>query len=284
MFYKGGVLLLMKINVKYFLIVLILICSAAYYRYYENSTDMNEPDDFLIPTPSAFIDNAPPYIASTQDEIQAEYDFFKNEPSQGGDLQVPTQGPLLDIKDINSVIVLVNKSFGLPYDFVPNSLVAANVSSVRSGMLIRREIAVALKDMFEAAKAEGLNLILVSSYRSYQTQKSSYQNAIQAFGEEYTNRYYAPPGHSEHQTGLAVDISSPSFNSQLEEEFEHTKEGIWLRENSAKFGFILRYPRGKEHITGYSYEPWHFRYLRVDLATEITTSGLTMEEYFKVID
>ena len=144
---------------------------------------------------------------------------------------------------------------------------------------LRKEAADALKRMFDAAKQEGIYLYARSGYRSYQTQVNLFENYARQHGEEEANKFSAKPGHSEHQTGLTMDVTSESVNFQLTESFGETKEGIWLKENAHKFGFIIRYPKDKEHITGYIYEPWHIRYLGVDLATEITEMGLTYEEY-----
>jgi D-alanyl-D-alanine carboxypeptidase len=98
-------------------------------------------------------------------------------------------------------------------------------------------------------------------------------------GEEVANKTTAYPGQSEHQTGLAMDVSSASVNYQLLESFGETTEGIWLAENAPDFGFIIRYPKGKEEITGYSYEPWHLRYLGIETALQVSARGITYEEY-----
>ena len=114
----------------------------------------------------------------------------------------------------------------------------------------------------------------VSGWRSQEEQHEIYIRSLWENGEEFTKQFVARPGHSEHQTGLAMDINS------LEQSWGETADGIWLAAHCAEYGFILRYPQGKEDITGYMYEPWHVRYLGIDLATAITDSGLTLEEYF----
>ena len=117
---------------------------------------------------------------------------------------------------------------------------------------------------------------LVSGYRSYYDQKSTYNYWVSVYGQKDADTISARPGHSEHQTGLAFDITS------LNSSYGETEEGIWLRENCFKYGFIIRYPKGKEHITGYAYEPWHIRYVGVEHATYIMNNNLTLEEYLGI--
>lgn len=100
-------------------------------------------------------------------------------------------------------------------------------------------------------------------------------------GKAHADKYSAKPGMSEHQTGLAIDLSTPSIKNELVEKFDTTKEGIWLRDNCYKYGFIIRYPKSKEDITGYAYEPWHVRYVGKEVAQEIYDKALTLEEYLK---
>ena len=109
--------------------------------------------------------------------------------------------------------------------------------------------------------------------------KNIYTSNVAVKGEMHTSLYSAKPGQSEHQTGLAMDISSPSVQSALTTDVENTPEGRWLRENAAAYGFILRYPAGKEHITGYAYEPWHFRYVGIPHAAVMAEMDFTLEEY-----
>ena len=158
-------------------------------------------------------------------------------------------------------ILIVNKDYGLPKEYNPG---------------LNDEAYEALKLMQSDAKALNLNLDLVSGYRSYDTQEKLYNKYVKKDGEEIASTYSAQPGHSEHQTGLAFDVGSVS------EEFADTEDGKWLAENAHLYGFIIRYPKDKSHITGYIYEPWHIRYLGVDIATKVKKSGLTLEEYLKI--
>ncbi|MCC5894758.1 MAG: M15 family metallopeptidase [Alkalibacterium sp.] len=182
----------------------------------------------------------------------------------------------------SSIKALVNKQYGLPEDYAPDDLVTVDVPTVLENPEVRQlreEAADALKEMFDAAQEDELYLHARSGYRSYQTQVQLYNSYVSNHGEEAANRYSAQPGHSEHQTGLGMDVTSESANLQLTEAFGDTPEGKWVEDHAHEFGFIIRYPQGKEEITGYQYEPWHLRYLGEELAAEVYESGLTYEEY-----
>ena len=157
-------------------------------------------------------------------------------------------------------ILIVNKKYSLPSTYGGVDKTASN----------------ALSTLQQAAKKSGFSLPLISGYRSYSTQNTIYNNYIKKWGQEYTDTVSARPGHSEHQTGLAFDVG------KLSNSYGETKEGKWLKENCYKYGFILRYLKDKEHITGYAYEPWHIRYVGVDVATEIMQKNLTLEEYLGI--
>jgi hypothetical protein len=137
----------------------------------------------------------------------------------------------------------------------------------------------ALDRMLAAMRAGGLHPTVVSTYRSYQTQAALYRSRVQAFGAVRAGEFTAPPGYSEHQLGLAVDLASAAGGGQLSSAFDATPEGAWLRANAARYGFILRYPAGKEAITGYGFEAWHFRY--VGTAATAIPAGTTLEEYLQ---
>ena len=148
-----------------------------------------------------------------------------------------------------------------------------------SAELLRSEAAAAYNEMVAAAKKDGLTITAISGYRSYQTQELVYASAVQGFGQDYADRTSAKPGHSEHQLGTVMDVSSPALAGDLQESFGDTPEGRWVRDNGYKHGFIISYPQGKESITGYAYEPWHIRYLRKDVALQVKNSGLTTTEF-----
>ncbi|MEN1990183.1 M15 family metallopeptidase [Paenibacillus hubeiensis] len=188
------------------------------------------------------------------------------------------------VTNAEAMTVIVNKQRSLPEGYEPNDLVEPNVPFSFDGphekRHMRKEAAEALEKLFAGAKADDIELRAVSGYRSYERQVSIYNNNVKTKGEEYASRVSAVPGRSEHQTGLAIDVSSPSVGNVLEESFGKSKEGQWLAEHAAEYGYVIRYPDGKESITGYVYEPWHIRYVGTDLAPDVVKSGLTLEEYF----
>lgn len=188
------------------------------------------------------------------------------------------------VTNAQAMTVIVNKQRSLPEGYEPSDLVEPNVPFSFDGphekRHLRKEAAEALEKLFAGAKADGIELRAVSGYRSYERQVSIYNNNVKTKGQEYTDRVSSVPGHSEHQTGLAIDVSSPSVGNALEEVFGASKEGQWLAEHAAEYGYIIRYPKGEDDITGYVYEPWHIRYVGTDLAPDVVKSGLTLEEYF----
>lgn len=186
--------------------------------------------------------------------------------------------------DLNSILILANKTHPLPEYYEPSDLVTPNVKVNKSGLSLRKEASDAIEEMFNAAKEENINLVLGSSYRSYSYQASLFSRYVAKDGEKKAAKYSSRPGQSEHQTGLAADISDESGENFLKQSFKDTKEGIWLKNNSYKFGYILRYPEGKEDITGYMFEPWHFRYIGKEEALKVYNSGLCFEEFYKILD
>lgn len=178
---------------------------------------------------------------------------------------------VIDIEDQEDILVLVNKYHKLQKDYVPNDL--QNVS-YGYGQL-KKEAAEAFDKMCEAAKKENITIYGGSGYRSYNHQLNLYNNYVNRDGKNAADTYSARAGHSEHQTGLAMDVMNARWGYIAKTDKEYT----WLINNSYKYGFILRYLEGKEEITGYMYEPWHYRYVGIELATEITNLGITYEEY-----
>lgn len=189
-----------------------------------------------------------------------------------------------DFTSPNSIAVLVNKQFGLPMDYKPADLVDdPNLPFIFSGKdekrLLRKEAAEALEKLFSAAKKDNIFLAGVSAYRSAQTQQGLFNSYVQIQGEAEARKYSAVPGYSEHQTGLAIDVSGSSGACAVENCFGDTPEAKWLADHSHEYGFIIRYPQGKESITGYAYEPWHLRYVGQAIAKKIHDQGITLEEY-----
>lgn len=198
-------------------------------------------------------------------------------PSVKTDFSVTVQAPVIiippptdnnngDVSDSTELtyidgILIANKTYALPSDYNPG---------------VNGEAYSALMQMFEEAKAEGIGFWIASGFRSYSHQNRTYNNYVAKDGQAAADRYSARPGHSEHQTGLAFDLN------HLTQAFGQSAEGIWLKENCHRFGFIIRYPEGKEHITGYMYEPWHVRYIGIEKATAVYESGLCLEEFLGI--
>lgn len=141
-----------------------------------------------------------------------------------------------------------------------------------------------LEKLVAAARNAGVTIYAGSGYRSYATQASLFASNVRQHGEAKANRFSSRPGHSEHQSGLAVDFGGIDRACWMEDCFEQTTASKWLAAHAHEYGFILRYPKGKESITGYQYEPWHFRYVGRELAGALHQSGLTMEEAWSYIE
>lgn len=159
-------------------------------------------------------------------------------------------------------ILIANKTYALPAGYAPGGILPTVMEAWNA--------------MVAAAKKDGISLWIISGYRSYDTQEAIYNRYVNDNGQEEADTYSARPGHSEHQTGLAFDINEISYS------FGETAAGKWVAENAAQYGFIIRYPQSKQHITGYIYEPWHLRYLGTELAMDVYESGLCLEEYLNI--
>ena len=169
-------------------------------------------------------------------------------------------------------MALVNKYHTLPQDYIPELVLLDPSYGIGS---LSPEAAASFVRMADAAQRDGISLFSVSAFRSYSLQQVLYQRYAAQFGQAAAETFSAQPGYSEHQTGMALDINTASFGSH----FETTEEFAWLQEHCADYGFLLRYPQGKEAITGYSFEPWHYRYVGVGVARICTDQRLTYEEY-----
>lgn len=182
--------------------------------------------------------------------------------------------------------ILINKENLLPSDYVPETLIDVHepMGSKIDPTYINRidkEVYLHFKEMQQAALKEGYEIFIDSSFRSYEYQERVFNKTALEKGFDYATKYVAPPGGSEHQTGLAFDIIFRRNGEMIEEQLETDSEIIWLFNNAHKYGFILRYPKGKEEITGFNFEPWHFRYVTKELAEKLHTNGETLEEYYK---
>lgn len=258
-------------------VLLIAILGSVYYKYNtaQSTTNEQEPIDSL-----PLVENSTPAESTTQSTEGAPSNDIvpKTEPVKEAEPTeqpkeneveivngyIEGQQPATEPTYVNGVLI-VNKKNPLPADYDKGEDPTAKA---------------AFDKMAVAAKAEGIELVAFSGYRSYEYQTSLYDRYVAKDGKGEADRYSARPGHSEHQSGLAFDIGEKGREDLwLTSAFGETKAGQWLVNNAHKHGFILRYPKGKEEITGFMYESWHFRYLDGDLATKVYEAGVTLEEY-----
>lgn len=182
-----------------------------------------------------------------------------------------------DIKNPDSLMVLVNKLNRLQSNYVPHDLEQISLNYATNNKFLRKEAKENFEKLSSDAKKIGYSIIAVSAYRDYDYQENLFNNYVKEKGENYALKCSAKAGHSEHQTGLSVDVMGSNNDY---DQFEKSKEFDWMKNNSYKYGFILRYPKGKEYITGFKYEPWHYRYVGKEIAKEIYDLDITYEEYY----
>jgi len=191
------------------------------------------------------------------------------------------KGAYTDIQPVanpDSITLLINKNFCLSSEDVPGDLVYINETCKA-----REEMALHYKEMRNEMETDGLRLYAIAGYRSYNKQRSIFDRGVDRFGSAFiADQQYARPGHSEHQAGLSIDVLQTTvFETMWEAGFETTDQFSWLMKNAHNYGFIFRYPRGYEIYTGYNFEPWHWRYVGVDVATRMRNMGIvTYEEYY----
>lgn len=191
-----------------------------------------------------------------------------------------SKGFTIEVKDGITYVdgyLIVNKTYPLPSDYVPIDTYKA-ITTSNCQECLNNDAYAAYSKMKSDASTNGLSLWIASGYRSYSYQNGLYQSYVNRNGQSAADTYSARPGHSEHQSGLAFDLNTVS------DSFANTKEGIWVNENCYKYGFIIRYPKDKDDETGYKYEPWHLRYVGIDLAAKLYNGGdwITMEDYFGI--
>ncbi|MEG0307556.1 MAG: M15 family metallopeptidase [Clostridium sp.] len=182
-------------------------------------------------------------------------------------------------------VLIVNRENVLDENYLPENLTAPKTKFIGNGdpnvNKLEATAAKALEELFNAAKKDSIYLLGVSGYRDYNYQKNLYNKAVRESGKEYADKYTAKPGASGHQTGLVMDILSEDYQT-LDDGFDKTDAYKWVEKNCSSYGFIIRYPKGKESITGYNYEPWHLRYVGKTVAKEIMGNGITLEEYVDI--
>lgn len=225
------------------------------------SEQQSEPGEGVTDEPTQ---SQPVDATLSQEEEPMEEPKEQQEPVEEQEPEIVPEEPTHVIEVIDGCtyadgVLIVNKSYTVPREY---------------GNGITADTQAAFDAMQAAAAQEGLTLFICSGFRSYDYQNTLYSNYVARDGQAAADTYSARPGHSEHQTGLALDINSTDGSMAT------SAEGLWLAEHCAEYGFVIRYPKGKEQITGYMYEPWHIRYLGTELAVELTEAGLTVEEYF----
>ena len=265
---------MINLNIKkvYFLLILLLAVLSVYiYQIKKKTKPLSDLELF-----EQMINKYPTYNSTLLNEYYNEYLINNNIIISLNKTNHPDfydlSKPIYYNKEKDELI-LVNPKYYIESIYIPNNLtVVKDVPKIiRKGetMMLENNCYNAYVDMINDAKSKNLNLVLYSSYRSYEKQISLYNKE--------DNSLIARPGHSEHQTGLALDTAT--ISSGLTSHFEYTDEFKYLDQNAHKFGFILRYPKNKTHITGYAYEPWHYRYVGIEHATIIKEHNLTLEEY-----
>ena len=183
----------------------------------------------------------------------------------------------INIEKVNDYkYILVNKENKINSDFKPDNLVEIKMCSL-GNFYLEEETASAYEQMCLDSINEGLSISIASAYRSYDEQKELYNTYLELYGKSYVDKYVAVAGHSEHQTGLAIDLKSLECDI-----FENSKEYLWVKGKAHNYGFIIRYQEGKEKITGYSAEKWHIRYVGKKVATYIYKNNITFEEYYNL--
>lgn len=180
------------------------------------------------------------------------------------------------ITNPNNNLVLVNKFNQLPSNYIPHDLEKIDTKYANDYKYVRKVVKQAFEKLSKDAKKLGYDIIATSTFRSWKYQHSLYQYYVKEKGREYADNCSARPGHSEHQTGLAIDVMGENKDYNL---FQESNSFEWMKENAHKYGFIMRYPSGKEHITGFKYEPWHYRYVGKEAAKIIFEKQITLEEY-----
>ena len=218
-----------------------------------------------------------------------KFHFFQNEGnlSQNSSPRAEVQQQNTNNQAISSqeevIPVLVNKSNKLPEQFQPSDLIYPDIpftfKQKSEKRQMRADAGAAIEKLFAGAKQQGVNLLGVSAYRSHATQAALFNHYVNQDGYEAARKYSAVPGTSEHETGLAIDVTGGDGKCAAEDCFGGTDEAVWLEDHAAEYGFIIRYPKGKDDITGYQYEPWHLRYVGKTIAKEIMERGITLEEY-----
>jgi len=250
-----------------------------------------EPSETATASPSGQPSEAPQETSSGKPEPDgqaSEKPVSTPKPPSGNKDPVGQLGESIPVvAEPDSITALINPNNRLPDDYVPSDLVFPDVRFVFKEKIdkrkMRKEAAAALEKMFAAADEDGAHLTGVSAYRSHEYQIQLFNRYVKKDGLEKARTYSAYPGTSEHESGLAIDVTRSDGKCAASDCFGDMKEADWLAKNAHKYGFIVRYPEGKQNITGYKYEPWHLRYVGTELAEALAASGETLEEYYNAV-
>lgn len=267
------------------LLLFIIFSSVLFWYNYSNYDQLEIVKEKVYDEEPVYLDHQDEFNIVNSNYLEKYYSRYvaykKKNPNYSDDIIITYVNIGLDndfytnMQDSNmkdGILVLCNKYHKLKSNYVPDLV---SLSGYGGGSM-QREAAKYFKKMVDAAKKDSIKLYNVSAYRSYYDQKYIYNSYVKRDGVKKADTYSARAGSSEHQTGLATDINTASSSVH----FENTKEYAWLIKNSYKYGFILRYPEGKTYITGYKYEPWHYRYVGTDVAKYIYENNITYEEYY----
>ena len=243
----------------------------------ENESSSEEPASTNADNSSVTTANATSVSASSDSS-----EFVPPVVPSGNTVSKGTTSKGFQIQEINGAtyidgVLIANKTYALPQDFIPTNP-DQPVNADRSSTCLDKTLMSAWNTMLKDATAKGLNIYIASGYRSYNYQVNVYNRYVKSDGAAVADTYSSRPGNSEHQTGLCFDLNT------IEDSFQYTNEGKWVNDNCYKYGFCIRFPKGKDSATGYQYESWHLRYVGVDLATKLYNNGdwLSLEEYFGI--
>ncbi len=241
----------------------------------------NDPETTPTVTASGIPPSVPPTPIPTQPDGSTAEPTAEPTDMDSSPLPGPTDPPSADEFDYTSPLQLVDKQHPLPADYVPPGIIGIGSSYMAPGFSasMRSEAADAAVQMLDAADADGLDIRVRSGYRSYEEQEVTFQYWVSVYGYDEAVRQSAMAGFSEHQTGLAVDVSSVEVGWDVIPEFGTTAESDWLMEHAGEYGFALSYPVCCEATTGYAWEPWHWRYIGVGAVADFAASGLTLNQY-----
>lgn len=277
---------LKKVYKRLFIVLLVIVITFLIVLLYNKITDytkLYKEEEKVDNDKPVYVDHMSEFDIKESNYIEKYYDryiAYKKKHSEYTDDQIITYVNIgldndfytnMTETDMNDgYLIICNKYHTLKSNYVPD-LVSLNGYG---GGQMEKVAAKNFKEMCDAAKKDGISIYNVSGYRSYNTQKYLYEGYVSRNGQAKADTFSARAGTSEHQTGLATDVNNVS------DSFANTKAYKWLMSNAYKYGFILRYPKGKEFITGYKYEPWHFRYVGKDVAKIIYEKDITYDEYY----